>query len=104
MLWSSESRDKRWRLTLHRQDIQKVPQRTWSRPPSCHTIPSPDEWPSRNIKQANQEHSAEESKFHGEGMEEKVIQGTMCVSDNLQDSDRDDTLPIGLWQNLPSSG
>src|SRR6185436_12725998 len=71
-LWSSKSRDQRWRLTLHRQNLQEVPQRARSRPPGCNTIPSPNKWSGRGVQQANQEHLAKDGQCHGEGLEKQT--------------------------------
>ena len=57
-LWSSESRDKWRRLTLHQKNLQEVPQQARSRSLGCHNIPSPNKWSSRDLEQRNQVHSA----------------------------------------------
>jgi hypothetical protein len=37
-------------------------------------------------------------------MEKQVTRGTLGLLNNFQDANSNDTVPAGLWQNLPSTG
>ena len=80
-----------------------MPQRVRSGSSGCYTVPSPNKWSSRDVQQTNKEYLAEDSQCHGEGMVKQTTRGTMGLSNSLQNSDRDDTVSTGLWQDLPPS-
>ena len=69
----------------------------------CNSISSPDEWPSRNVEQVNQEHSAKDGSRNGKIMEDEATRCTLGISYCLQNTDRHDTLLACVRENLTLS-
>jgi len=68
-VWNSKNGHKWRRVTLHWQDLPKLPQGVRSQAQHCHSIPPTNQRLSRDIQQTNQKYPTEDRQQDGEGME-----------------------------------
>jgi hypothetical protein len=92
-----------WGTTFHWWKLQKILESSRSGPPNRYNISSSTQWSSWNIKQANQEHLSKDCPQDGKRMERETSRSFMGISYGLQNSHRYDTLPIGIWKDMPST-